>query len=114
MEDFSVSTSASDGSTVVQARGDIDVHSAPELRAELLEQIARGHRHLVIDLSAVTFLDSSALGVLVGAMKRVRDDGGWVRLVCPDQRLLKIFRITGLTRVFSIYDTTEAALRETG
>ena len=110
MEEFSVSVQAFGDVTLVRARGDIDLYSAPTLRTQLLELIAAGQRCLVVDLSEVTFLDSSGLGVLVGALKRVRADDGWVRLVCPDERLFKLFRVTGLTKAFTIHATTEAAI----
>ena len=63
----------------------------------------------MIDLEGVDFLDSTGLGVLVGALKRVRSHEGTLALVCTQERLLKIFRITGLAKVFPIYDSVEAA-----
>jgi anti-sigma B factor antagonist len=84
------------------------VRSTSTLRrgVELVEQ---GARHVVVDLSRVEFLDSTGLGVLVGALKRLRAAGGTLGLVCAHERLLKIFRITALDRVFALYDTVEAA-----
>jgi anti-sigma B factor antagonist len=68
-----------------------------------------GARHVVVDLGRVEFLDSTGLGVLVGALKRLRGVGGELSLVCNQERLLKIFRITGLDRVFTLYPTVEGA-----
>ena len=65
---------------------------------------------IVIDMSEVEFLDSTGLGVLVGGLKKVRAHDGSLHLVCNQDRLLKIFRITGLAKVFVIHDTAEAAL----
>jgi len=66
-----------------------------------------------VDLSRVEFLDSTGLGVLVGALKRLRAVNGTFKLVCAHERL-KIFRITALDRVFELYDTVEAATAATG
>jgi anti-sigma B factor antagonist len=96
---------------VVAVGGEIDVYTAPKLRDRLIELINAGHYHLVIDLQDVDFLDSTGLGVLVGALKRVRVRQGSLRLVCTQERLLKIFTITGLSKVFVIYDSVEAASR---
>nr|MBA2558396.1 STAS domain-containing protein [Propionibacteriales bacterium] len=90
--------------------GEIDVYTAPKLRDRLVELIDAGHYQLVIDLEQVDFLDSTGLGVLVGALKRVRGHQGSLRIVCTQERLLKIFRITGLTKVFPMYDSLEAGL----
>jgi len=63
----------------------------------------------VVDLLGVTFLDSTALGVLVGALKRCREAGGDLRLVIAEPRILKVFEITGLTEVFTITPTIDEA-----
>lgn len=108
--DLSLATSEVDGATVITVGGDVDVYAAPRLRDQITELVADGEaHHLVIDLSAVEFLDSTGLGVLVGGLKKVRSRGGTLRLVCTQERLLKIFRITGLAKVFEIHDTPEAA-----
>ena len=72
--------------------------------------VAAGVYDLVIDMEAVEFLDSTGLGVLVGGLKKVRAHDGSLQLVCTQDRLLKIFRITGLAKVFVIHDSAEAAL----
>jgi len=87
---------------VVSVGGEVDVYTAPALRRHLDEQIARGARDLVADLTDVTFLDSTGLGVLVGRLKLVRAQGGTLRIVCSNERVLKVFGITGLDRVFEI------------
>ncbi len=92
-----------DQSTVVQVAGEVDVHSAPQLREMLAELIREGHHHLVVDMEQVAFLDSTGLSVLVGALKKVRAHDGSVRVVCTHERIIKIFRITGLTNVFPIH-----------
>lgn len=107
--ELSVGSRAVDGHTVVEVHGEVDVYTAPMLRERLIELISGGARSLVVDLSRVDFLDSTGLGVLVGALKRLRTAGGALALVCPKESLLKIFRITALDQVFTLYDTVEAA-----
>ena len=71
---------------------------------------SKNNYHLVVNLEKVGFLDSTGLGVLVGGLKRVRAHDGSLDLVCTQQRILKIFRITGLTEVFGIYETADQAI----
>ncbi|HVT64333.1 MAG TPA: STAS domain-containing protein [Mycobacteriales bacterium] len=97
---------------LVTAVGEFDVYSSPRLREVLANQPA--DIGLIVDLTGVSFLDSTVLGILVGAFKRARSDGGWVRLVCDNERILKVFRITGLVGVFEIWPTVEDAAREPG
>jgi anti-sigma B factor antagonist len=108
--DLTITTREAEGRTVVSVAGEIDVYTAPRLREEITELVAAGTYDLVIDMSAVEFLDSTGLGVLVGGLKKVRAHEGSLQLVCNQDRLLKIFRITGLAKVFVIHDTAEAAL----
>ena len=108
--DLSVTTREEGGRTIVEVGGEIDVYSAPTLRDRLNALVADGHHDLVVDMQGVEFLDSTGLGVLVGGLKRVRTHNGSLRLVCSQERVLKVFRITGLTKVFAIHDTVEQAL----
>ena len=108
--DLTISTREADGKTVVVVGGEIDVYTAPRLRDEITELVAGGVYDIVIDMQAVEFLDSTGLGVLVGGLKKVRAHDGSLQLVCNQDRLLKIFRITGLAKVFVIHETPEAAL----
>jgi anti-sigma B factor antagonist len=87
----------------------LDVYTAPRLK-EALEAAGTAVGPLVLDLSAVKFMDSTALGVLVGAQQASQSDGNALRLVVSDPLLLKIFHITGLDSVFSIYAQLEDAL----
>jgi len=100
----------SDGATVLTVRGEVDVYTAPKLREKIVELVAQGRYAIVIDLEAVDFLDSTGLGVLVGGLKRVRSHDGDLVLVCTHQRILKVFEITGLTKVFTIHDSLDAAV----
>ncbi len=96
--------------TIVSVGGEIDVYTAPKLRDKITELVAAGCYHMVIDMEAVEFLDSTGLGVLVGGLKKVRAHDGSLQLVCNQDRLLKIFRITGLAKVFVIHESADAAL----
>ena len=109
--DLTLSTREVDGTTVVSVGGEIDVYTAPKLRDKITELVAAGSHDLVVDLEAVEFLDSTGLGVLVGGLKKVRAHDGSLQLVCTQDRLLKIFRITGLAKVFTIHESESAALR---
>jgi len=98
------------GFTVIEVGGEIDVYTAPKLKERLVSLVESGSYQLIVDMESVEFLDSTGLGVLVGGLKRVRAHEGWIDLVCTQSRILRIFRITGLNRVFSIYDTVPEAV----
>jgi anti-sigma B factor antagonist len=108
--DLSLTTRTEGGRTVVEVGGEIDVYTAPRLRETIVALVDAGQYHLVVDLERVEFLDSTGLGVLVGGLKRVRTHDGSLSLVCTQERLLKIFRITGLTKVFDIHSDVASAL----
>jgi anti-sigma B factor antagonist len=97
---------------VVEAVGAVDLASVPQLRDAISEHIVAGRTNLLVDLRAVTYVDSTGLGVLVGASKAVHAAGGSLRLVCDNPRLLRLLRITGLDKAFAVYPTVEAALAD--
>ena len=96
--------------TVLAVRGEVDVYTAPRLREKLVELVSQGKHNIVVDLEAVDFLDSTGLGVLVGGLKRLRSHDGDLSLVCTQHRILKVFEITGLTKVFTIHESVDAAV----
>lgn len=108
--DLTLATREVGATTVVTVGGEIDVYTAPKLRDLITELVGQGRHQLIIDMTAVEFLDSTGLGVLVGGLKKVRANQGTLQLVCDQERLLKIFRITGLAKVFQIHPTADAAL----
>ena len=108
--DLTLSTREVDGTTIVAVGGEIDVYTAPKLRDRITELVADGVFTIVIDMESVEFLDSTGLGVLVGGLKKVRAHDGSLELICTQDRLLKIFRITGLAKVFVIHDSADGAL----
>ena len=99
-----------DGTEVVDVEGEIDITSAPRLRELLIDLVSQNHYQIVVNLEKVGFLDSTGLGVLVGGLKRVRAHDGSLDLVCTREQILRLFRITGLTKVFGIYETVDQAI----
>ena len=99
---------------VIELGGEVDLYTAPEFKERMVELIESGKKHIVVDLSQATFIDSTTLGVLVGGVKRLRPAGGSLALVCTDQNITKIFEITGLDRVFPIHASRDDALQAVG
>lgn len=95
--------------TVVAVAGEIDVATAPRLRKEAIAIVADGHHRVVLDLEAVDFLDSTGLGVLIGVLRRINAVGGELRLVCSTPRILDLFTLTGLDRVFDLRASVDDA-----
>jgi anti-sigma B factor antagonist len=92
------------GVATVGVAGEVDLYTAPSLKAALSETIDRGARNVLVDLSRATFIDSTTLGVLMGAVKRLRPAGGELAIACNDPNIRKIFEITLLDRIFNIFD----------
>ena len=112
---FDVKTDKVDDATyVISLTGEVDLYTAPEFKQQLLDVISEGGKDVVVDFSDTTFIDSTTLGVLVGGVKRLRAQEGRLSLVCSDRNITKIFEITGLDRVFTIYPTRDEALAKTG
>jgi anti-sigma B factor antagonist len=106
---LSISEETRNGTTVIHVGGDLDVYTAPRLKESLDAAISAAH-HVVLDLSEVQFIDSTALGVLVGAHQAAHSENGKFHLVVSDPFLLKIFHITGFDGIFSIHAEVEDAL----
>jgi anti-sigma B factor antagonist len=108
--ELDIKTSVDGNVCTVVLDGEIDVYTAPRLKEELVAAIEGGCSNLIVDMERIGFIDSSGLGVLVSALRRARERGGVVRVVCSRDNILKIFRITGLDKVFPIFsDAAEAA-----
>lgn len=99
-----------DDIAVIEVAGELDLYTAPRLKEELLSALEDGVLKVVIDMSGVHFIDSSALGVLIGGVKRLKPDGGSMVLVSVDENVNWIFRITGLNNVFDIFPTRDEAV----
>jgi anti-sigma B factor antagonist len=107
---FAVEHSTENDLTVVTVHGEIDVFTSPGLRETLLDLIDGGALHLLIDLGDVTFLDSTGLGVLVGAYHRLRARSGTMAFACATDRVQRVFRVTQLSKIFTLYPTLEEAV----
>lgn len=99
-----------DGVHVLVPHGEIDALTAPRLGQRLLSLLEQGVKRLVIDLSETTFMDSTGLGVLVNALRRLGRCDGALVVVCPSQRILRAFEVTGLDGRMSIVPTREEAI----
>jgi len=93
--------------TVVTVTGEIDLSTAPQLREQLLELANGGTSQVIVDLEAVEFIDSTGLGVLVASLNRMRQNDGDLALICSQPSILRVFEITGLTKVFTIYHSLD-------
>lgn len=94
---------------VIELEGEVDVYTAPQLKQATITLLEGGARELVVDLTRVEYLDSTALGVLIGGLKRMREQEGNLVLVCPSPRIRRVFEITGLDKIFDIYDSVAQA-----
>lgn len=96
--------------TVITVLGDLDLAGAPRLRSEVVEVVAGGRHHVVLDLTAVDFVDSAGLGTVVGALRRTRSHDGDLRVVCPEPRLRRVFELCDLDRVFELHTDVDGAV----
>ena len=110
MIDLGLDVTDRNGWAVLAVTGEVDVATAPRLREQLISLVSEGKVKIVVDLEGVDFLDSTGLGVLVGALKRVRTQDGELGLVCTEARILKVFEITGLTKVFPMHRSVDEAV----
>jgi anti-sigma B factor antagonist len=109
--DFDIDDRLIDDEThVVAVTGEIDLFTAPEFKQRVAAPIDAGRTRVVVDLTATTFIDSSSLGVLIGAHRRLRRHDGALVIVCNNDAIAKTFRITGLDSVFTIVGSLEDAL----
>ena len=95
---------------VVAVTGEVDLFTAPEFKQRVMAPIAAGVERVVVDLTGTTFIDSSSLGVLIGAHRRLKTRGGELIVACDNEAIVKTFRITGLDGVFTLVPSVEAAL----
>jgi anti-sigma B factor antagonist len=111
--EFAIEDRRIDGKAhVVAVSGEVDLFTAPEFKQRVSAPIGAGIDHVIVDLTRTTFIDSSSLGVLIGAHRRLQQRGGRLVVACDGEAILKTFRITGLDSVFTIVKSVEAALSE--
>jgi anti-sigma B factor antagonist len=101
-----------DGAYLLALAGDFDLHAGPEFERRVLEALGRGATEFLIDLSEVSFIDSTTIGILMRTRKRVAPLGGRVLVVTSDRNILRLFEITALDRMFEIYARRTDALEE--
>jgi len=99
-----------EGVAVIVLGGEVDVYTSPRLKQEMVDLLNRGQVNLIVDLNGIEYLDSTGLGVLIGGLKRAREREGDLRLICDNMRILRIFEITGLTKIFDIDRNEDDAL----
>lgn len=92
---------------VLGIAGDLEMSSAPAFRQAVIEALADGDRHLIVDFGGTDFIDSTGLGALIGALKRVRALEGSLQIVCPQPRLQELFTLTDLHKVFTLHETVD-------
>jgi anti-sigma B factor antagonist len=110
--DLELETTQHEGVAVLTLRGEIDVYTAPRMRQAIVDLVDSGSLNIVVDMGKVDFLDSTGLGVLVEGLKRVRTRNGNLSIVVTQDKILKIFDITGLNKAFPIFGSLEDALKE--
>jgi anti-sigma B factor antagonist len=98
--------------TVITVAGELDVVGGPDLRQAIMAEVRVGNHQLVLDLSGVDFIDSFGLGVVIGALKRVRILDGDLRLVVPEPRVRRVFEVCDLDRVFDFHASVDAAVED--
>lgn len=98
--------------TVIRLSGDFDLASVPGVRQRLLDLAVDGRVNQVLDLTAVTFMDSAGLGAIVSTRRRLRPLQGTLVLVCTNDTILRLLRLTSMDRVLPVYPTVDAALAD--
>jgi anti-sigma B factor antagonist len=107
---FSIEDRVVDDEThVVAITGEIDLFTAPEFKQRVSAPIDAGRTHVVVDLTETTFIDSSSLGALIGAHRRLKARGGRLVVACANDAILRTLRITGLDGVFKLVGSVESA-----
>jgi anti-sigma B factor antagonist len=107
---FEITDSGQPGVRVLGVRGEIDVATSPEMRSHLVEMLADRPELVIVDLTDVTFIDSTGLGVLVEAVTGARAGGGDLRLVVTQPKIIKLIELTGLDQVFSVVSSANQAV----
>ncbi|MFD9537565.1 STAS domain-containing protein [Streptomyces sp. NPDC060010] len=111
MTDFRLTAQHADGDlAVAHVSGDLDFDTAPHIRSQALTLIEQGHRHLLLDLEAVTFCDSSGLNALIGIYRCAMEAGGSVTLAAVPERLERLLNLTGLSALLPAHPTAAHAL----
>ena len=108
MADLVIGLRTVQGTPVLDLNGEVDSYNSPKLREKMISLIEDGQVKLVVNLSGVDYIDSTGLGTLVGGLKRASEKGGAIQIICPNEQIYKVFSITGLVKVFQIFDNEQA------
>lgn len=92
---------------VIKVEGEVDLSNASTLRDRLIEQVQQGSYRIAVDLGGVEFMDSSGLAVLISGLRRTKEHDGSLILVSPTSSVKRVLTITGLDKVFDIFDSIE-------
>jgi anti-anti-sigma factor len=114
MSELAVDLAGHDDVVIITATGVLDLSSADDLRAALNSAVAQDKPRVVLDLGAVSFVDSTGLALLVTGDRSARDGGGWMRLAGPGSQLRRMLEITNLDRRLEVYDDVSAAVDGSG
>ena len=109
MNGFGIDVQQRDGCAVLFVSGEVDLATAPQLRQQLVDLVADGHRRIVVDMTGTEFLDSTGLGALVVGLKRLRAHDGEMRVVCTTPRVRKVFELTHVDRVLPLFESVDEA-----
>ena len=110
MADLTIDTRTLDGKPVLDLNGEVDSYNSSKLRERRVTLIEGGQKELIINMSGVDYIDSTGLGTLVAGLKRASEQGGSIRIICPNDQIFKVFSITGLVKVFPIFNNEQDAL----
>lgn len=109
MADLLIETRMVGDKPVLDLTGEVDSYNSPKLREKMVRMIDEGNTDLVINMAGVDYIDSTGLGTLVGGLKRASEKNGAIRIICPNEQIYKVFNITGLVKVFPIFDDEKSA-----
>ena len=97
---------------IIELSGEVDAYTCSRFREAMIETIDDGNASIIVSMKSVEYIDSSGLGTLVGGLKRASEQGGRIAIICTNPQIRKVFEITGLERVFPIYEAEEDAVKE--
>jgi anti-sigma B factor antagonist len=103
---------AGNGVAVIALSGELDLYTCPEFKQELLRVIGAGATLVAVDLTQTTFIDSTALGVLIRGVERLKMNEGLLVVACVDPNIVKVFEVTGLNRIFTVVGSRDEALAQ--
>ena len=108
---FSVTSADVSSVIVLRLQGELDIHFAPRLEEEIRDHLSAGRVLIVLDLSEVSYVDSTGLGVMIGALKNLQAAGGGLALAAPTTRIVRILQVTGLDGIFCVRQSVDDAVQ---